>query len=47
MPICEFILNQILYRDPTLINLLNKNLPHTLINNCDYFPYQGENQDLG
>ena len=39
MPICEIKLNQILYGDPTLINLINKDLPHPLINHYDHIPF--------
>ena len=36
MPMCEIKLNQILYRDPTLINLLNRDLPHPVLNHYDH-----------
>ena len=39
MSMCEIKLNHILHRDPTLINLLNKDLPHPFINNYDYIPF--------
>ena len=32
-------LNQILYIDPTLINLLNRDLPNPLINHYDYIAF--------
>ena len=35
MSMCEIKLNQILYRDPTLINLLSRDLPQPLINHYD------------
>ena len=39
MPMCEITLNPILYRDPTLINQLNKDLPNPLINHYDHIAF--------
>ena len=40
MSMCEIKLNQILYRDSTLINLINRDLIHLLINHYDYIPFK-------
>ena len=39
MPMCETKLNQNLHTDPTLINLLNRDLPHPIFNKYDYIPF--------
>ena len=36
MPMCEIELNQILYRDPTLVNQFDRYRPHPIINRYEY-----------
>ena len=38
MLMCEIKLDQVLYRDPSLINLLNGVLLHPIINHYDHIP---------
>ena len=42
---CDIKLNQILNRTSSLINSLNRDLPHSLINRYDYIVDEGEDID--
>ena len=42
LPICEIKSSQILNRNPSLINLLNRELPHPLVNRYNYIPNEEE-----
>ena len=42
---CEIKLNQILISSPSLIETVNRQLPHPLINRYDYILDEGEDID--
>ena len=46
IPMCGININQISYRNLSVINSLNGYLSNPLINHYNHNPYEAENQDL-